>query len=243
MRPLLSARFDAACLLGGGSAVARESSDSRWRGWWSSCALFVAGAWAREPVWDGHYYHFGAERIALGLGYSEDVVVRGLSVWKPWTHYPVGYSGLLGLAYALFGAGLVVAPVVNALIGVLLVVVVYRLARYYLSETRARIAAGLAALHPGLIAYTAVVMTEPLASLLLLTAAWAAIAHRGRWRGMLLSGVLLGFAGLTRTSSLLALPLLVLITRSPGHARSSAARAAALVTLSVIGPWTVRIAC
>ena len=22
--------------------------------------LFVAIAWAKEPVWDGHYYHFGA---------------------------------------------------------------------------------------------------------------------------------------------------------------------------------------
>ena len=26
--------------------------------------LFVALAWSREPVWDGHYDHFGAERIA-----------------------------------------------------------------------------------------------------------------------------------------------------------------------------------
>jgi hypothetical protein len=30
--------------------------------------LFVAIAWAREPVWDGHYYHLGATRIAAGLG-------------------------------------------------------------------------------------------------------------------------------------------------------------------------------
>ena len=63
--------------------------------------LFVAIAWSKEPVWDGHYYHFGAERIAAGLGYSEDVLVRGAPVWKPWTHYPVGYSALLGLVYAL----------------------------------------------------------------------------------------------------------------------------------------------
>ncbi|HEU4534520.1 MAG TPA: hypothetical protein VFS00_10395, partial [Polyangiaceae bacterium] len=25
--------------------------------------LYVALAWAREPVWDGHYYDFGARRI------------------------------------------------------------------------------------------------------------------------------------------------------------------------------------
>ena len=39
--------------------------------------LFVAVAWSREPVWDGHYYHLGASRIARGLGYSEDVMVHG----------------------------------------------------------------------------------------------------------------------------------------------------------------------
>ena len=26
--------------------------------------LYVAIAWTREPVWDGHYYDFGARRIA-----------------------------------------------------------------------------------------------------------------------------------------------------------------------------------
>jgi hypothetical protein len=43
--------------------------------------LFVAIAWAREPVWDGHYYHFGAERIARGIGYSEDVFSHGQLLW------------------------------------------------------------------------------------------------------------------------------------------------------------------
>ncbi len=59
--------------------------------------LYVALVWAKEPVWDGHYYHFGATRIAEGLGYSEDVIRQGLKVWKPWTHYPVGYSGFLAI--------------------------------------------------------------------------------------------------------------------------------------------------
>ena len=76
--------------------------------------LFVAIAWAREPVWDGHYYHQGARRIAAGLGYSEDVLSHGVLVWKPWTHYPVGYSALLGLFYRVFGDQLLVAPLLNA---------------------------------------------------------------------------------------------------------------------------------
>lgn len=45
--------------------------------------LYVAIAWAREPVWDGHYYDFGARRIAAGLGYSDDLMVNGRAVWHP----------------------------------------------------------------------------------------------------------------------------------------------------------------
>src|SRR5262245_61991103 len=73
--------------------------------------LFAAIAWAREPVWDGHYYHFGAQRIAAGFGYSEDVMRAGQLITKPWAHYPIGYSGLLGFVYKLFGSGLLVAPI------------------------------------------------------------------------------------------------------------------------------------
>ena len=121
--------------------------------------LFVAIAWSREPVWDGHYYHLGASRIAAGLGYSEDVIIRGVSVWKPWTHYPVGYSALLGFFYKIFGDHLLVAPLVSALLGSATAVLLHRIALPHLGPTRARIAGALAALHPGLIAYSALVMT------------------------------------------------------------------------------------
>ena len=113
--------------------------------------LYVAIAWAREPVWDGHYYDYGARRIAAGFGYSDDVVAFGHTVWHPWCHYPVGYSGFLGIAYRLFGTGPHVATVANAITGAVLVAVVHRLARYGLSPWRARIAALLAALSPGMI--------------------------------------------------------------------------------------------
>src|SRR5215475_5364974 len=77
--------------------------------------LYVAIAWAREPVWDGHYYDFGAKRIAAGLGYSDDVVIGGQTVWHPWCHYPVGYSGFLGAVYRVFGHGPHVATIANAI--------------------------------------------------------------------------------------------------------------------------------
>jgi 4-amino-4-deoxy-L-arabinose transferase-like glycosyltransferase len=202
--------------------------------------LFVAIAWAKEPVWDGHYYHFGAERIARGLGYSEDVLSHGLLSWKPWVHYPVGYSAFLALFYRIFGAELVVAPVVNALTGALLAGVVHRVARYYLSRDRARVAAGLCALHPGLIAYSAVVMTEPLAALLMLSAALCALGFRGRWQAMVYAGILLGFASLVRPSSLVAAPLLILTQPRPRWQAAARAALASGVTLLVVLPWTLR---
>ncbi|HEY4160150.1 MAG TPA: glycosyltransferase family 39 protein [Polyangiaceae bacterium] len=202
--------------------------------------LFVAIAWAREPVWDGHYYHFGAERLARGLGYSEDVFSHGHLVWKPWTHYPVGYSALLSLAYRVFGSELVVAPVVNAIIGALLALVVHRFARYYLSRDRARIAAALVALHPGLIAYSAVVMTEPLAALLLLCAGLAALHYRGHQQGLIVAGALLGLATLVRPSSLLAGPLILFTQPRPYWQAALRAAAATAMALLVVLPWTLR---
>lgn len=202
--------------------------------------LFVALAWAREPVWDGHYYHFGAERIAEGLGYSEDVTVGGVEVWKPWTHYPVGYSALLALGYKVFGSGILTAPVINAFVGTLLVLVVHRLARYAVSQNRARIAGALCAIHPGLIAYSAVVMTEPSAALFVLSAGWAALAvRRGLW-GFALAGLLIGLGALIRPASLLALPCLFLLAGRPSLKGLLRVSLAGVVALCSILPWTYR---
>ena len=202
--------------------------------------LFVAIAWAKEPVWDGHYYHFGAERIARGLGYSEDVLSHGQLLWKPWVHYPVGYSAFLGLFYRLFGSGLVVAPVLNAITGALVVAVVHRFARYYLSRERARIATGIAVIHPGLIAYSAVVMSEPLATLLILAAGLAALRFRDRIEGIIYAGLLLGLATLVRPASLVAAPLLVLTQLRPIPKSLLRALATTAIAFLVLMPWTLR---
>lgn len=175
--------------------------------------LYVAIAWAREPVWDGHYYDFGARRIAAGLGYSDDILVGGRAVWHPWCHYPVGYSGFLGIIYRIFGSGQAVAPVANAISGALLAVAVHRLARYATTPLRARVAGVLAALSPGLIVYAALLMTEPLAGLGVIVAAWlfARDVARKPLRGALLAGVAFGLTALVRPQSLLCVPGLALI--------------------------------
>lgn len=202
--------------------------------------LFVAIAWSREPVWDGHYYHFGAERLAQGLGYSEDAWDHGRLIWKPWVHYPVGYSALLSIFYVVFGSGLLVAPLVNALIGTLLCVLTYLFALHCLSPNRAMIAGGLVALHPGLIAYSALVMTEPLAGLCLIAAGLAALTLHGTTRASVWSGVALGFGSLVRPTSLLVGPLIAAIRPASGFRGLWPGVVATLLALAVVAPWTIR---
>jgi hypothetical protein len=201
--------------------------------------LFVALAWSREPVWDGHYYHFGAMRIAQGLGYSDDIVVAGVRTWHPWAHYPVGYSAFLGALYSLFGSGLAVAPVGNAVIGAALVAVVHRLALRTMTLNRARIAAGLTALHPGLIVYSAVLMNEVLCALLVLTAAWVAV-RRIRWTSTILAGVLFGCATLVRPSALVAAPLVALLLPLPRLVAIQRGVIVTAVAVFTVLPWTYR---
>lgn len=202
--------------------------------------VLVALVFAREPVWDGHYYHFGAERLASGLGYSEDVTIAGRKVWKAWSHYPVGYSAFLSLFYRAFGSGIGTAPVVGAVTGSVLVALVHRLGRHMISTNRARVAGALAALHPGLILYSGVVMTELLAGTLLLAAAWSALGIRNRWVRLIVTGVLFGCGALVRPASLLVLPALAFCTgRTPWQKLWHTALIGA-VGLCVILPWTAR---
>jgi Dolichyl-phosphate-mannose-protein mannosyltransferase len=209
--------------------------------------LYVAIAWPREPVWDGHYYDFGARRIAAGLGYSD-----GVTVWHPWCHWPVGYSGLLAFIYKLFGGGPYTATIANACLGTALVVLVHRFARYELSRARARVAALLCAASPGLVAYCALVMTEPLSALGLVFAGWA-IARFLRDRplfGAAIAGATLGLGTLVHPAMIAWAPLVavtVFASRKVGESIRRPLRQAAAVgaiatgcALAVVLPWTLR---
>jgi hypothetical protein len=209
--------------------------------------LYVAIAWPREPVWDGHYYDFGARRIAAGLGYSD-----GTTIWHPWCHWPVGYSGLLALIYKVFGSGPSTATVANACVGALLVVLVHRFARCELGRARARVAALLCAASPGLISYCALVMTEPLSALALVLAGFIAIrlAPDRPLAGAALSGGVLGLGTLVHPATIAQAPLLAVVFFSASSASGNVlrhARAAAIAgvvatggALAVVLPWTLR---
>lgn len=211
--------------------------------------LVLALTLAIEPVWDGHYYHFGAQRIAQGAGYSDEVVIDGVPRWHPWCHYPVGYSALLSLPYRLFGPGLQVGPVTNALLGALAAALAYRLTTLVAGRPRALVAAALVALSPELLAYTLLLMTEPSASLAPLAAALAVAWGLRRDRALpaaAVAGVALGLGTLVRPQTILGAPGLLLLALDPTALRASAGRAlrvaglATLVALGTVLPWTLR---
>lgn len=204
--------------------------------------LYVATQWAAEAVWDGHYYDFGARRIAAGLGYSDDVMVGGVPVWHPWCHYPVGYSAFLGAFYKVFGATHGVAAWANSLVGAALATVTFLLARHALTDRRAALAGGLVALHPGLILYSALVMTEPLAALTTMVAFWLAVRDDRPLRGLALGALVLGVGALVRPQALLCAPALALVVprTEPPIARLRAVAAACALTLLPVLPWTAR---
>ncbi len=221
--------------------------------------LYVAGALAGEPVWDGHYYDFGARHIASGFGYADEVMRDGQPTWHPWCHYPVGYSGFLAAFYMLFGAGHAVAHFANALVGGLLAVVTWLLAREALSPRRAMVAGALVAFHPGLVLYGALLMTEPLSALLVLAGFYAAIrvarsggseagSTRRAMMGIGAGAFALGIAALVRPQALLCVPFLVLALRTGAEVSTGARwRARALGLLVACGmalvpvlPWTAR---
>jgi 4-amino-4-deoxy-L-arabinose transferase-like glycosyltransferase len=196
------------------------------------------------------YYAYGGGRIADGLGYSDDVWVDGAAVWHPWCHYPVGYSAFLAGFYRLFGDGARVTACANALVGALLALVTWALARQALSESRARIAGLLVAFHPGLNVYSALVMTEQLAALITLTAFWIAAGDRSpsmrRMRGLVLGALVLGVGALVRPQALLCAPFLALVLLRPAEERlplrrlGAGAILACVLALVPVLPWTAR---
>jgi hypothetical protein len=210
--------------------------------------LWVALAWAGEPVWDGHYYDFGARQIAKGFGYADEITVGGQLVWHPWCHYPVGYSAMLAGFYRLFGASHSVAAVANSLVGAALAVVTWALARHALSSNRARVAGLIVALHPGLVIYAALLMSEPLAALLTLLAFWVTVRERDPRRGIVLGALVLGVAALVRPQALLCAPFLALVLRrsatgdgrTPWRTVALGALVACAVALVPVLPWTAR---
>lgn len=226
--------------------------------------LAVVG-WAAgriPPTADGTYYHVVAQRIAHGQGYTwlwPDGAVTYAA------HYPVGYPGMIGLAYAVFGASPVVAMIVNAILGTLAAGAAFDLVEHAgrvesgessVRGKRLALAAGLAVgLHPALVPYTAALMTEGVAAALVVVSAalagraCAAGSNARAMRWAIGAGLVMGLATLVRPQCVVISPVLGWLAVKADDAAGAKAELrrrfgfAAVVTLAsllVCAPWTAR---
>jgi hypothetical protein len=201
---------------------------------------------------DAHY-----NDIALKVSQGHGIASQFPYIWTHATAFrPPLYPVLLGGLYAVFGEHLVVAQAFNVVLGTGVVVLATLLAFRLGGRTAGLVTAVVATLHPSLLAGDGVVLTEPLALLLLLATLLA--LDRDRYAP---AGLLAGLLVLTRPSAQLFVPVIaayLLLSawrrsgwRSAGPDSGSGFRAGmrrglkpalvfALVAVATTLPWVVR---
>ncbi len=120
-------------------------------------AIFLRVLWACfvavDPVGDSVVYDQFALSIASGNGYA----------WPDGSttvYWPVGTSAIYGLLYYFFGQSYHAVAIFNLIIGTMIVVLTYGVAKQHLSERVASIAALLVAVWPILIQFTTIHASE-----------------------------------------------------------------------------------
>lgn len=202
--------------------------------------LVTVAAAARLAYWsatadrplssDASQYHELGVNLARGEGFA--MVFPQLEL-HPTAFRPPVFPILLGGAHWLFGTEPGVARSVAVVIGVILVVVVHRVARRHLDEATATCAAVLVAVFPPLIANDTVPLAESLSLIMLVVL--ADLVVRERW---MLAGAIVGLLVLTRAS---AQGLLLLVVAwafvTVGWKRALTVTAVAVL---LVAPWVAR---
>lgn len=197
-----------------------------------------------EPKQDSIDFDRHAQSIAAGHGFPQSGFApsRGPSAFRA----PL-YPFALGGVYALTGDSVTAGRLMNAVLGVVTVLLMYLLAEALWGRGIGLLSALLGAVFPPLVLLTLALNTEPLFLVFELAAVLALVAYRRAGEGRLLlvaSGVACALAALTRPNGLLLLiPVMLGVwTVSPRFsARALAAPAVVLLAaLLTILPWTVR---
>jgi 4-amino-4-deoxy-L-arabinose transferase-like glycosyltransferase len=201
--------------------------------------LRAAWVFAVDPelIKDSSWYFSHAVDFADGRGYQE----AGL----PTAYWPVGYPALLGGLFRLLGPDLMAARLLNVALAAATLACIRVVGRRVTgSPLAANLAVLLFAVYPTDIAYSSLVVTEPLFNALMMAGVACFLAIRQPVARPAAAGLCFGLAALTRAHGLL-LPALVgigaLLLAGGSWKRSAALIAATYLALTAaIAPWCIR---
>jgi 4-amino-4-deoxy-L-arabinose transferase-like glycosyltransferase len=196
------------------------------------------------PAFDSGDYVRHAESIANGDGFPDSVFTASAS---PSAFRPPVYPYLLGGTQLVFGEVETAGRLAGALFGVLVVLLVYLIARSFWEERMALAAAAVAAVMPGLFLLSGALLTEPpylAAELAAVLFVLRSRARGGDLRWAAAAGLCCGLAALTRSNGLpLLIPVVVglWVTRPRFSRAGLAAPAVAIAAAALsVAPWAVR---
>ena len=188
--------------------------------------------------------------IAAGRGFTGGFAAETFE--RPLTRTPdapeigIGpvYPLFLGVIYRTVGHHFTAVRVIQAAISTLMLFPLYALTRWALGASAATAAVALSAVYPAFIVYNGFILTEALATALLVAAVWA-VAYA--WRATtattwLVAGVLMGITILLRAELLVICVPVVVLTLWRDRSR----RAVGLLLLylaavsATMAPWTIR---
>jgi 4-amino-4-deoxy-L-arabinose transferase-like glycosyltransferase len=154
-----------------------------------------------EPHSDAGWYYARAQTLLQEGTYSEGGIKTAF--------WPVGYPAFLTFSFFLAGNSILVAQIANLIIAAFSFWLVYYLAkRLFKCENTAIISVLFLTFYPNNIAYTSLLLSETLYTFLLLLCVTLLL-----WRNHLiihiLIGILFGFAILTKTQTVLLIPLIL----------------------------------
>jgi 4-amino-4-deoxy-L-arabinose transferase-like glycosyltransferase len=225
---------------------------------WQLAAIAVAGLVLRAlydvaiggnhltPGYNGDviFYNGIATLIADGHGFVHPYAWRDLHLAVPTAEHPPLWPLVLAAAAKLGGNGILAERLVGAPIGAAVVVVAGLIGGRVGGPRVGLAAAGIAALHPLLVAADGSVMSETLYGLFVLLALLAALVLLERPSHAVAAalGASVGLAALSRGEGLLLIPLLVVPAAWAGGRAGRPLRIAAGVVAAVlvIAPWTIR---
>jgi 4-amino-4-deoxy-L-arabinose transferase-like glycosyltransferase len=164
---------------------------------------------------------------------------------------PPLFPGVLAILYKIVGTGSAqtrwdAGRALEAVLGVIVVPLVYLIAKRLFSRRVALVAAAIAAAWPPLVMVGSSLLSESLFVPLLLAAVWAALVYRDdrRLRWAVAAGVFTGLSALTRGNGLLMfIPVGLIVWTERGAFSKQALRAPVTVVLAMVAvmiPWTIR---